>query len=221
MQVISGLTRGRTAVFVGVGALIALWSAAFFYLAAAVIPVDHYLISYYVADYEFGFVRRGLAGAVVGGVDGENFFRNAYLMRWLTTGVYLLALGALAFILLRRRWSQRRLMLALLLPVLPFGVPYAVYSGRPDLLGATALIALCVALSVVTGRRAALVCSGVFGVVVAVLALMHEGTILEFGLGAVLAIVVLVRGLDPWAQRWCAALACSAPWSWPDSRGTT
>ncbi|OBF11672.1 hypothetical protein A5727_19375 [Mycobacterium sp. ACS4331] len=207
MQVTSVPTRRRSGVFVAVALAILVWSAAFVYLAAAVIPVDHYLISYYIADYQFGFVRRGLAGELVGGVAGDSFFRNAYLMRWLTTGVYLAGLAALAFTLLRRVRTPGRIMLALLLPVLPFGVPYAVYSGRPDLLGATALIALCLALSVVQHRRPALICCGVFGVVVAVLALMHEGMALEFGLGAILAIMVLAKGLARWDRRWAAALA--------------
>ncbi len=41
-------------------------------------------------------------------------------------------------------------MVALLLAVLPFGIPYAVYSARPDLFGAVALIVLCLALTTVS-----------------------------------------------------------------------
>lgn len=76
---------------------------------------------------------------------------------------------------------------SLLLAVLPFGVPYAVYSARPDLFGAVALIAVCISADFAVSRpRSVMLCCGLFGAVIAVLALMHEGIALEFGLGAIL-----------------------------------
>lgn len=194
-------------VYGGVALLVAAWTLAFVYVATAVLPVDHYLISYYVVDYRFGFTRRGLAGEVVGNVSEADFFARAVLMRWISTAVYLLGLVALAVKLLVNRRSERRIMIALLLAVLPFGVPYAVYSARPDLFGAVALITLCLALTAISGNRAAMVWCGLFGAVIAVLALMHEGIALEFGLGAILAILVLARGLTVRVQRLCVALA--------------
>ena len=201
------MTRRWALRYAGIGAGIALWSAVIIVEAVTWIPVDHYLISYYVADYTFGFVRRGLAGALVGTVSDPDFFGNAFAMRWLLTGLYLVSLAALALVLVKRGFSERRVMLALLIPVLPFGVPYAVYSARPDLLGAAALIALGVALTTTRSPRVALVISGGYGLLVGVLAFMHEGIAFEFALGAVLAIVVLAQGLTPVVQRWCAALA--------------
>jgi hypothetical protein len=201
------LSRRRTVVYSGVAALITTWTAAFVYLAVAVVPIDHYLISYYAVDYRFGFVRRGLAGELVGNVSDPDFFRNAYLVRWVAAVAYLVSLAALVVRLLRDGWSDRRLMVALLLPVLPFGVPFAVYSGRPDLFGAVALIALCLVLNGVARQRSAVVSCALFGLVVAVLALMHEGIALEFGLGAILAILILAQGLTAPAQRLCAVLA--------------
>ncbi|MCW2689410.1 MAG: hypothetical protein JWR37_4300, partial [Mycobacterium sp.] len=59
------------------------------------------MISYYAADYTFGFVRRGLAGAIVGTVSGESFFDNARAMRWLLTALYLFSLAALVLVLMR------------------------------------------------------------------------------------------------------------------------
>ncbi|MUL84556.1 MULTISPECIES: hypothetical protein [unclassified Mycolicibacterium] len=202
----SGLSRRRAAVYIGVALLITAWTLAIVYVAASVLPIDHYLISYYVVDYRFGFTRRGLAGEVVGNVSGADFFTNAYRIRWISTAVYLLGLAALAYKLLKDRRSERRIMVALLLAVLPFGVPYAVYSARPDLFGAVALIVLCLALTTVSRTRSVVVCCGLFGAVIAVLALMHEGMALEFGFGAILAILVLARGITAPVQRLCAAL---------------
>jgi len=203
----SGPGGGRVAVYAGVALLITAWTLAIVYIAASVVPIDHYLISYYVVDYRFGFTRRGLAGEIVGNVSDAGFFTNAYLMRWISTAVYVLGLAALAYKLLRKRRSERRIMVALLLAVLPFGIPYAVYSARPDLFGAVALIVLCLALTTVSRARSMVLRCGLFGAVIAVLALMHEGMALEFGLGAILAILVLGRGLAASAQRLSAALA--------------
>jgi len=204
---LSGPGRPRTWLYAGIAVGILIWASIFVYLAAAVLPADFYLNSYYVADYTFGFVRRGLAGAIVGGVSGENFFDNARTVRWLITGLYLLSLAALVAVLLRKPTSERKTMLALLIPVLPFGIPYAVYSARPDLIGAAALIGLSLSLAVVRNPRSAGACCGVYGLLVAVLAFMHEGIAVEFALGAILAILVLAQGLTPPAQRLCAALA--------------
>ncbi|MED5815539.1 hypothetical protein VST63_24530 [Mycolicibacterium sp. 050232] len=202
-----GLSRRRAAVYGAVALLITAWTLAIVYIAVSVVPIDHYLISYYVVDYRFGFTRRGLAGEIVGNVSDADFFTNAYLMRWISTAVYLLGLGALAYKLLKKRRSERRIMVALLLAVLPFGVPYAVYSARPDLFGAVALIILCLGLTAATRPRSMVLCCGLFGAAIAVLALMHEGMALEFGLGATLAILILARGLSAELQRLCAALA--------------
>lgn len=204
---LSGPGRGRASVYTGVAVLITAWTLAIVYVAATVVPIDHYLISYYVVDYRFGFTRRGLAGEIVGNVSDAGFFTNAYLLRWVSTAVYVLGLGALAYRLLRNCRSERRIMVTLLLAVLPFGIPYAVYSARPDLFGAVALIALCLALTTVSETRSKVLCCGLFGVGIAVLALVHEGMALEFGLGAILAILVLGGGLTVPAQRLCATLA--------------
>jgi hypothetical protein len=184
-----------------------VWASLFIYAAAVVLPADFYLNSYYIADYTFGFVRRGLAGAIVGAVSGENFFDNARMVRWLITGVYLLSLAALVAVLLRKPTSERKTMLALLIPVLPFGVPYAVYSARPDLLGATAVVGLSLSLTVARSPRLSSACCGVYGLLVAVLVFMHEGIAFEFALAAILAILVLAQGLTHRSQRWCAVLA--------------
>ncbi|MBU9764973.1 hypothetical protein FR943_14120 [Mycobacterium sp. TNTM28] len=201
------LSRRRTAVYLGITLLVTAWSLAIVYVAVSVVPIDHYLISYYVVDYRFGFTRRGLAGEIVGNVSDADFFVNAYAIRWISTAVYLLGLAALGYKLLAKRRSERRIMVAILLAVLPFGVPYAVYSARPDLFGAVALIALCLALTIGPRPRSAVLWCALFGAVIAVLALVHEGIALEFGLGAILAVMVLARGLSAAVHRLCAVLA--------------
>jgi len=183
------------------------WALAIVVLAATILPADHYLISYYVVDYAFGFVRRGLAGTLVGPVGEEGFFGRALTARWLLSVIYLLGLAAMITALARRNRSRRRTMLALLIPVLPFGVPYAVYSARPDLLGATVLIGLSLALAGTRRPRHAAACCAGYGLVVGVLVFVHEGIAFEFPLGAILAIHVLAEGLDPTSQRLCAAFA--------------
>jgi hypothetical protein len=204
---LSGLRRPRALAYGCVAVGILVWTSIIVYAAAAVLPVDIYLSSYYVADYTFGFVRRGLAGAIVGTVSGENFFDNARMVRWLITGVYVLSLAGLVRALLGKPRSERKTMLALLIPALPFGVPYAVYSARPELLGAAALVGLSLSLTVVTSRQWASACCGAYGLLVAVLVFMHEGIVFEFALGAILAILVLAQDLTPQLQRLCVALA--------------
>ena len=202
-----GITRRRTVVYSAVAVGILVWASAIIYAAVALVQVDFYLISYYVADYTFGFVRRGLAGEIVGTVSSADYLRNALAMRWLSTGLYVVALLALAFAVWGRGRTERRTMLALLIPVIPFGVPYAVFSARPDLFGASAFIALSLFLACVRSPTWARVCCGVFGVAIAALVFIHEGIGLEFILGAILAILILAKDLAPTAKNLCMALA--------------
>ncbi|MFL0241260.1 hypothetical protein [Mycobacterium sp. SMC-17] len=192
----------RSALYLATGTGIAVWAAGIVWLAVALHPVDHYLVSYYLADYRFGFIRRGLAGELFGPGDDAAFFGRAGAARWAITALYLSALAAIAGAIVRTGRSERRVMLALLVPVLPFGVPFAVFSARPDLLGAAAVVALALGV----GARPALSCAA-YGLFTAVLALMHDAIPLEFALGAVLAIYALTRGLTAARRRRYAALA--------------
>ncbi|MEZ0052650.1 hypothetical protein ABIA30_003672 [Mycobacterium sp. MAA66] len=199
------LSRDRRLVYAATGLGVGVWSAIIFYGAIALIPVEHYLVSYYIADYRFGFIRRGLAGELVGPVDGPSFFVRAGAMRWTSTAAYLLSLASVGLMLLRNGCSERRIMLVLLLPTLSFGVPFAAFSARPDLFGATAVVLL--ALSVAARPGWALPCSAAYSVVIAGLAFVHEAIPVEFALGAILAIYLLAEGLSPRRRRWCAAVA--------------
>jgi hypothetical protein len=98
-------------------------------------------------------------------------------------------------------------MLALVVPVLPFAFSYAVYSPHPELFGMTALLAFGVFLTRVRTPRSRMILSALYGITIAVLALMHEAIPLEFAFGATLAIIVLSKDATRRAQRICTVLA--------------
>jgi hypothetical protein len=184
------------------------WASAHLYLAAAVVSNALLWLSYYVVDYQFGFVRRGLAGELIRIFPFADYFTAAYTVLWGSTVVWLIALAVLMWLILSTgRRSGRRIMLALVVPVLPFAFSYAVYSPHPELFGMTALLAFAISLTRVSTARSRTILSAVYGIAIAVLALMHEAIPLEFAFGATLAIVVLCKDATRAAQRNCAALA--------------
>jgi hypothetical protein len=148
-------------------------------------------MSYYTADYTHGFVRRGLAGELAELVPGH-YFAVAFGLRWLTTTVYLCGLATVACVVLfSRRRSERRLMVAMVIPLLPFGIPFAAFSARPDLFGAAALALFGSALAFTRSRAIAIGWCAAYGAAIAALTLVHEAIGLQFALGAVLAIIVV------------------------------
>ncbi len=199
------LTRDRRTLYVLIAAGVTAWAMTVIWLAATLRPVESYLISYYVADYRFGFIRRGLAGELVGPIGDPGFFLRATILRWTITASYLAVLLLLSVLILRGGRSERRAMVALLPPVLSFGVPFAVFSARPDLLCATALMALAVGISGWPHR--ALQWSAAYGVVTTVLAFLHEAIPLEFAFGAALSIYLLAPTLTAARRRLSAAVA--------------
>ena len=199
------LTRDRRVLYVSTAVGITAWAAALAWLAAALRPVESYLISYYVADYRFGFIRRGLAGELAGPIDDQGFFLRATVLRWTVTALYLAILLTLSVLVLRGGRSERRAMVALVVPVLSFGVPFAVFSARPDLLGAAAVMAL--AIGVAVRPRSTPVWGAAYGAFTAVLALLHEAIPLEFPVGAVLAIYLLAPAMPGARRRLSATLA--------------
>jgi hypothetical protein len=183
--------RSRPMLYVGIAVAIAIWSAAVLCFAINIVPLDVYWMSYYAVDYTFGFVRRGLAGELVGLAAGH-YFAAALGLRWLSTAAYMGGLAlVMGVVLFGPRRSDRRLMVAMLIPLLPFGIPFAAYSARPDLFGAAALAVFTVALAYARSRAIALAACAAYGVVIAALTLVHEAIGLQFALGAVLAIIVL------------------------------
>ena len=206
--------RARPLLHVGIAVAIAIWAAVVLCFAVNIVPLDVYWMSYYAVDYTYGFVRRGLAGELVGLAPGH-WFAVTLGLRWLSTAVYLCALALImGVVLFARRRSERRLMVAMLIPLLPFGVPFAAYSARPDLFGAAALAVFTVAIAFARSRAFALAWCAAYGFVIAALTLVHEAIGLQFALGAVLAIVVLAAHWTPGGAEACCWPSCPA-WSQP------
>lgn len=189
---LTGNEHARHRLYVWIAVAIAAWVSAILWFAIRVVRLDVYWMSYYAADYTQGFVRRGLAGELAGLVPGH-YFAVTLGLRWLSTSLYLCGLAAVAGVVLfrRHRWSERRLMVAMLIPLLPFGLPFAAYSARPDLFGGAALALFSSALVFARSRAAAMAWCVTYGLVMAALTLVHEAIGLEFAVGTVLAIVVL------------------------------
>lgn len=187
--------------YVSIAIAIAAWAAAVLWFAIKVVPLDVYWMSYYTADYTHGFVRRGLAGELVR-LAPSHYFTATLSLRWLSTVVYLCGLATVAgVVLFGRRPSERRLMVAAVLPLLPFGIPFAAFSARPDLFGGAALAAFSSALALTRSRAVATAWCAAYGAVIAALTLVHEAIGLQFALGAFLAIIVLGGALETTQRR--------------------
>ncbi|OBI20484.1 hypothetical protein A5712_17600 [Mycobacterium sp. E2327] len=184
------------------------WVIAHMYFQRVVFSNDLWWLQYYVGNYAPGFVRRGLGGELIRIFAPGDYFTAAYAFLWASIVVWLIALAGLTWrILSTGARCQRKAMLALLAPVLPFSLSYAIYSPHPELFGMTALLAYSVSLTTARTPHARMCLSAVYGMVIAVLALMHEAIPLELALGAVLAIVVLAKDSARATQRMCTVLA--------------
>ncbi len=191
-------------------ALLVLWAAILMTIAITVIP-DGYWYSYFVIDYSVGFIRRGLAGEMLGLFGSAHYFGGLAVLRWVPTAFFTLALAALAWsVAVRSGRSDRRWLLALLIPVLPFGFAFGLFSARTDLLGGAALIGYAIALTRATTARATVIVSAVYGLVLAVLTLIHEATPFLFGLGTAAALAVLAGRLDT-KTFWASGVLALAP----------
>ena len=186
--------------------LLVVWMACLLAIAMSIIP-DGYFYSYFSVDYSHGFVRRGLAGEIVSLFPRDHYFGALRVLRWSLTGAYSLGLSVLMWSVLGRgQRSERKVLLALIIPVLPFGFAFGLFSARTDLFGAAALAAFAISLTAVSSRQGIAVLSAAFGAVLAILTLMHEATPFLFGLGAIAALTVLAPGLSSGAFRLCSVL---------------
>lgn len=213
---VAPISPGRRRFYWFIGAMTILWVATLIAIALALQHLrylfpDGYFYSYFVVDYSQGFVRRGLAGELAGLVPASDAFTAFRLLRWLPTVLMAGTLVILAWTV-ATHWgrSERRLMMALLVPFLPFGVAFAIFQATPPLAGAAALICACLALIRVKTASAVFVVSGVYGSVMAVLVLIHEATPLLFGLGVLAALSVLARQLSN-RSFWLASALSLAP----------
>ncbi|MCV7091807.1 hypothetical protein [Mycobacterium interjectum] len=165
---------------------------------------------YYAVDYSQGFARRGLGGEILNLFPADLYFAGLLVLRWLVPTVFGVGIAAVAWtVAVRFGRSERRLMLALLTPVLPLGVVHALVLPTPDLLGAAALAVFAVVLASAKRDRSLPVASGIYGVAIAVLTLIHEAVPFLLALGAILAIAVLARSSTKIRRR--SALLAVAP----------
>ncbi|MGY4649684.1 hypothetical protein [Mycobacterium sp. URHB0021] len=119
-----------------------------------------YWFSYYSVDYRLGFVRCGLAGEILDLFPSGLHLTGLRTMRWLQPALFIVALVAVARkVAFGFSASERRLKIALLIPVLPFGFAFAVFSMHPDLFGVFALSAFALVLTGVKTNRSIMVSS--------------------------------------------------------------
>lgn len=175
----------ETAVAVRVGeraVLFALAALIAFQLASAQLRVGDQL-SYWLINYRFGFIRRGLGGQLMlwlGG--GELPLPLLQAASYATVVIPLVALGTLMWLLVRR-FTQSSVLLALLLAASPWTVQALADAKRPDQFGLAFLVAAGSSVVVArTGRRIALMAA--VGLVGGVLVLVHEASLLVWGVMA-------------------------------------
>lgn len=190
----NGPSTWRKLVYAIVGLLVLLYMASWVVFASVYEP-NLQFFPYYAVDYSQGFVRRGLGGEILDLFPAGLYFTGLLTLRWLVPALFGVGIAAVAWtVAVRFGRSERRLMLALLTPVLPLGVVHAVVLPTPDLLGEAALAAFAVMLVSARTERPLPVMSGIYGAAVAVLTLTHEAVPFLQALGTVLAIVVLAHG---------------------------
>lgn len=203
----TSVSRSRRRFYMVIGLLIALWAAGLMAIALTFIP-DLYWFSYYAVDYRMGFVRRGLAGELATMFGDDRYFSGLRVLRWAPTIFYVAGLALIAWVVAKRSGnSERRIMLALLIPVLPFGFAFALFSARPDLFGAAAFLGFAAALKCSDKDRSVVIASAAYGALTAVFTLTHEATPLLFALGVLAALAVLARHRPEKILRVCAVLA--------------
>ncbi len=200
----------RRRLYIVIAALLAVWAAILLALNLTVIP-DTYWYSYYAIDYTVGFVRRGLAGELVGLIPGDDVFLKHRIGRWVSSGAFWIALGVLAWwMAVRSGRSERRVQVALLIVVLPFGYAFGLLQAGATLFGGTAVILFGVFVAGARSARAVLIASAVFGLVSIPLVLVHEAIPLLFGLGVIAVLVVVADQLDRKAV-WASCMLALGP----------
>ena len=190
---VSLISTNRRRLYIAIAVALTVWAAALVALNLTLIP-DVYWYSYYAIDYSLGFVRRGLGGELANLLPGDNAFAAQRIGRWVCSVAFYIALAALAWWIAVR--SGRRIQLALLVVVLPFGFAFGLLQAGSTLFGGTALILFGLAIARAKSDRAVLITCAVFGAALVVLVLIHEAIPLLFGLGVVAVLAVLASGLD-------------------------
>lgn len=201
------LSKKRVLLYRGTAVGLALWGAAYVYVVIEVIPNAIYWLSYYSVNYDNGFVRRGLGGEIMTIFPARDYFLVARTLMTASVTLYVVALVILVHhILFRGQRSERRVVVGLLIPVLPCSISFALMGPRPEFVAASAFLIYVTLLTRLKSTRAIAVSSACYGLVIALMAFVHEAIALEFALGAVLSVAVLAPVDAPATRRLCTAL---------------
>lgn len=202
------LPSNRAKLYYAVAIGLAVWAVGYVLLLSKVLATAIFWLTYYAVDYSAGFVRRGLAGSIVSAFPAQYYFPVSYALMWGSVAFYFIGLAVVMWRIMHRgQRSERRLMTALAIPVLPFALTFAVFGPRPELYAAGCLLIFATALTSLTTSRGVLLSAGAYGFAIALLALFHEAIPLEFALGSVLATAVLTTNLQPVTRTLSMALA--------------
>lgn len=201
-------TANRSRVYTAIACALPVWICLYVYVIAVIIPTAVYWLSYYAVNYRAGFVRRGLGGHLLTLFPESLYFTAGLTLVWGSVAVYSVMLGILMWrILFRGRRAERRLLVALSVPVMPFAFTFAVFGPRPELYAASLTLFFAVTLTRLTSNRSTIGACVAFGLALAAMAYVHEAIPIEFALGAVLAISVLARPMNPSMRLLCTGLA--------------
>jgi hypothetical protein len=165
--------------------------------------------TYWVANYDHGFVRRGLTGTLLQVIAGRRTETSILVAGWVVVSLATASLILVVELLLRRATTVS-CILALLVASSPFTIDSAFTRRGPDQLAIPLLVLLGVGL--VHRPKWKLRLCGAAGVLFATLVFFHEGVVLEFLPFALVMVVLVARwGKDRWRTAETGrALACVA-----------
>ena len=147
-------------------------------ITAAAVSTSGFIESYWLIDYQHGFVRRGLGGELLRIATGGQPSGTAITAMVVTTAVVSAGCALILIELLIRRFTKATVLMALLLAASPFLIDQMVLHRRPDQFGLLALFAVGV---VCAYRRHLAINLAAVGFMLAALTLVHEGALLFYG----------------------------------------
>jgi hypothetical protein len=174
----------------------------------ALIKPSDFEKSYWLVNYDFGFVRRGLGGEVLQLLGGGEVSTPLILAAiWSTALLPVAALAGLV-ILLVRRGTTASIAVAALIVCSPWTFEALWRYHRPDQYGLVAMIVVgLVIVATSRGRTPRLVWLALIGLAMGVLVFVHEASMVLWGVGA-LVLVALAHEPARW-RMWAAVVLLS------------
>ncbi|GAA4400183.1 membrane protein [Tsukamurella soli] len=178
-----GRPRLTRAIWIALPIWVIIWLSA-----RLAVPPGPTEFGYWVVDYRFGFVRRGMAGEIADALGPHGYA----ILPWVCIAVFLAAIAAMARAIFTYRGVDPAVRngLAIVFILLPCSTLYGLMNARPELLGAALSITSTLILRRTQTYSRALVTSAGIGIVTLFLTLVHEAIALEFSLGFVLSFTV-------------------------------